>query len=195
MQNPTMDHWAATVRVLRYLKSHPGQGIFLSKHSSLQVSAYCDSDWASCPLTRRSITGYFIRLGDSPVSWKTKKQPTVSRSSAEAEYRAMAAACCELLWLKYFLHSLGVHLSQPMRLHCDSQATLHIVANPVFHDRAKYIEIDCHFVRDLIQSRVVVTSHIRTSVQPVDLLTKALGRQQFKFLLSKLGIWDPHAPT
>ncbi|CAM8991331.1 unnamed protein product [Rhodiola kirilowii] len=195
MQTPKEAHWHAAIRVLHYIKNHPGQGIVLSRRSSLQLIAYCDSDWAACPLTRRSLTGYFILLGDSPVSWKTKKQPTVSRSSAEAEYRSMAAACCELIWLKAFLLSLGICHTSPMRLICDSQAALHISANPVFHERTKHIEIDCHFVRDLIQSSWVTTSHVRSQDQLADMFTKALGKQPFTYLLGKLGIRDLHAPT
>lgn len=98
VQQPREEHWAAALRVVRYLKRNPGQGIMLRSDCDLQLSAWCDSDWASCPLTRRSLTGWFILLGNSPISWKTKKQHTVSRSSAEAEYRSMAATTCELKW-------------------------------------------------------------------------------------------------
>ena len=111
MQRPKKAHWEAAVRVVRYLKSNPGQGIMLRGNCDLTLSAYCDSDWASCPLTRRSLTGYFILLGESPISWKTKKQLTVSRSSAEAEYRSMTTTVCELKWLKGLLDSLGVRHS------------------------------------------------------------------------------------
>ncbi|XP_026387812.1 uncharacterized protein LOC113282888 [Papaver somniferum] len=176
MQSPRVAHWEAALRVLRYLKSHPGQGIVLRKDSALQLIAYCDSDWASCPLSRRSLTGYFIFLGGSPISWKTKKQHTMSRSSAEAEYRSVAHTCSELTWLKALLKSLGVSHSQPMRLYCDSQSALHIAVNPVFHERTKHIEIDCHYVRDHIQSGAIITSHIRTTAQLADIFTKALGR-------------------
>lgn len=82
--------------------------MLLSSTSDLRLQAYCDSDWASCPMTRRSTSDYFIQLGSSPLSWKTKKQTTVSRSSAEAEYRSMAAASSELIWLRYLLSTLGI---------------------------------------------------------------------------------------
>ncbi|XP_027174543.1 uncharacterized protein LOC113774176 [Coffea eugenioides] len=150
MQQPRKEHWEAALRIVRYLKGSPGQGILLKAACNLELKAYCDSDWGGCPLTRRSLTGYFIFLGNSPISWKTKKQHTVSRSSAEAEYRSLAATVCELKWLKGLLLSLGVHHDQSARVFCDSQAAMHIAANPVFHERTKHIEVDCHFVRDEI---------------------------------------------
>ena len=96
MQQPREEHWEAALRIVRYLKGNPGQGIFLRFDSDLQLYAYCDSDWANCPLTHRSLMGYFVLLGNSPISWKTKKQHTMSRSSAEAEYRSMVTTTCEL---------------------------------------------------------------------------------------------------
>lgn len=194
MHEPRQDHWDAAMRVLRYLKQSPGQGIFL-RPNSLELQAYCDSDWAGCPLTRRSVTGYFITLGGCPISWKTKKQTTVSRSSAEAEYRAMASTVSEIIWLRSLLNSLGITYSRPTRLFCDNQAALHIAANPVFHERTKHIEIDCHFIREHIQSGAITTSHVPTRLQLADIFTKALGRDRFRFLLDKLGVRDLHAPT
>ncbi|KAH9718013.1 retrovirus-related pol polyprotein from transposon RE1 [Citrus sinensis] len=133
--------------------------------------------------------------GGPPISWKTKKQHTVFRSLAEVEYRSMAFTCCELTWLKALLKSLGVSHSLPMRLYCDSQATLHIATNSVFHERTKHIEIDSHYVQDQIHAGNIVAPHVRTSEQLADIFTKALGRHQFENILRKLGIRDLHAPT
>lgn len=107
----------------------------------------------------------------------------------------MAFSCAEIKWLRSFLACLGVFHRQPVRLFCDNQATIHIAANPVFHERTKHIEIDCHFVRELLVSGIVSTTHVRTSLQLADIFTKALGATQFHFLLSKLGVRDPHTPT
>ncbi|CAM8974249.1 unnamed protein product [Rhodiola kirilowii] len=90
IQSPTVEHLRAAHRVLRYIKAAPAQGLFFSASSSLTAVAFCDADWGACTITRRSMTGYCILLGGCIVSWKTKKQAVVSRSSAELEYRALA---------------------------------------------------------------------------------------------------------
>nr|KYP36800.1 Copia protein [Cajanus cajan] len=195
MQNPLQAHWDAALRVVRYLKGHPGQGIILQSNCDLQLYGWCDSDWASCPLPRRSLTGWIVFLGQSPISWKTKKQHIVSRSTAEAEYHSMATTTCELKWLKALLSSLGIDHPRPMRLYCDSQAALHIAANQVFHERTKHIEVDCHFIRNELLHGNIITQHVPTTTQLADILTKALGKKQFDSFLRKLGIQNLHAPT
>jgi Reverse transcriptase (RNA-dependent DNA polymerase)/gag-polypeptide of LTR copia-type/Integrase core domain/GAG-pre-integrase domain/Retrotransposon gag protein len=195
MHEPKRCHFDAALRVLRYLKNSPGKGIMLPSHYDFTLRAYCDSDWASCPMTRWSTTGYFVMLGASPISWRTKKQHTVSRSSAEAEYRSMAVATCELIWLKSLLQDLGIEHSHPMQLFCDNQASLHIAANPVFHERTKHIEIDCHLVRERVQNKEISTHFVPTEQQIADIFTKPLGHDRFIFLSDKLGITDLHAPT
>lgn len=141
MQKPRKKHWEAAIRVVTYLKGCPGQGIFLSADLDFQLTAYCDSDWSACPMTRRSLSEFIVMLGNSPVAWKTKKQDIVSHSSAEAEYRSMGFATRELKWNRELLSCFGVSHKQAMRLYCDNKAALHIAANPVFHERTKHIEI------------------------------------------------------
>jgi hypothetical protein len=120
MDTPTTTHLVTTHRVLRYIKYAPGKGILLSSSSQIQLKAFCDSDWASCPDTRRSVTGYCIFIGNSLISWKSKKQFIVSQSSAEAEYRSMASTCSELTWLRYLLQDLHVSHPQAAQLYCDN---------------------------------------------------------------------------
>ena len=114
----------------------------------MELEAYCDAAYASYPLTRRSITAYFICLGGAPISWKTKKQNTVSLSSTEAEYRALAFATCEVKWLKGLLHSLGVTLNGPVRLFYDNESAIQLSNNPVHTERTKHIKVDIHFFSD-----------------------------------------------
>ncbi|XP_074290257.1 secreted RxLR effector protein 161-like [Silene latifolia] len=195
MNEPRKEHWDAALRVVKYVKMNPSVGIVLKRDSDMQLRGYCDSDWARCPLTRRSLSGYIVSLGNSPISWRAKKQVTVSKSTAETEYRAMAAVTSELIWVKSFLASLGVFHMKPMRLFCDNQAAIHIARIPVFHDRTKHIEIDCHFVRQHLVNKTIATFHVRSKEQIADLFTKALGGEAYEHLLYKLGLGLPSAPT
>jgi hypothetical protein len=152
LAKPTITHYHAATRVLRYLKNNPGRGLFFPRNSSLHLSGFSDADWAGCVDTRRSISGQCFFLGKSLISWRTKKQLTVSRSSSEAEYRALAAATCELQWILYLLRDLHVPCAKTLVLYCDNLSAIHIAANPVFHERTKHLEIDCHLVREKLQA-------------------------------------------
>ena len=107
----------------------------------------------------------------------------------------MANTCLELTWLSYILEDLKVNLEEPSSLYCDNQAALHSAANPVFHERTKHIEIDCHIVREKLRAGHVKPSYVPTRLQLADIFTKALGKDQFTFLRSKLGVYDAHSPT
>ena len=144
---PRSTHYAAVLRILRYLKGTLFHGLFYSAHSPLVLCAFSDADWAGDSTDRRSTTGYCFLLGSSLISWRSKKQTFVARSSTEAEYRAFADTTSELLWLRWLLKDLCVSTSSTTSLYCDNQSAIHIVYNNVFHERTKHIEIDCHFIR------------------------------------------------
>lgn len=126
---------------------------------------------------------------------KAKKQNVVARSSAEAKYRAMATTACELVWLKGLVEDLGCSCSTLMTLFCDNQAAMHIAVNPVFHERTKHIEVDYHYIRQQVQSKLVRTSYVRSNDQLADVFTKVLTSAQFSRLLGKLGSINPLDPA
>ncbi|KAL0299892.1 UNVERIFIED_CONTAM: hypothetical protein Sangu_3149800 [Sesamum angustifolium] len=163
-------------------------GLFFSAHSSLQLSAYSDASWAACLDSRRSVTGFCIFLGSSLISWKTKKQATVSRSFAEAEYRSMGSTVCELLRISYLLHEFQIDLQLPIPFWCDNKAALHITTNPVFHERTRYLDIDCHLVRDQFKLGFIFPAHVPGSQQLADLFTKAVSVNDVARLIGKLGL-------
>ncbi|KAL0344878.1 UNVERIFIED_CONTAM: Retrovirus-related Pol polyprotein from transposon RE1 [Sesamum radiatum] len=194
IQHPRSSHWDAAVHVLRYLKGTSALGLFFPSSNTLQPSVFTDASWASCPDSRRSTTGFCIFLGSTLVSWKTKKQTTVSRSSAEAEYRSMGAAVCELLWLSYLLRAFHVSFRTPISFWCDNNAAIHITANPVFHERTKHLDIDCHLVRDQFKLGFIQPCFVPGRDQLADLFTKSPPVGDFVRLFIKLGL-APQAPS
>ncbi|XP_048502878.1 uncharacterized mitochondrial protein AtMg00810-like [Beta vulgaris subsp. vulgaris] len=188
MHKPCVSHVQALTHTLRYLNHTTGQGILLKASPQLTLQAFSDSDWAACPTTRTSVTGYVLLLGNSPISWKSKKQSTISKSSSEAEYRAMAQAASEVTWMVRLLEELGVSSLKLVVLHCDNQSALHIAKNPIFHERTKHIEVDGHFTRDKVLTGLLQLSYLPTTQQLADIFTKILPSIQHKTLSSKLGM-------
>ena len=132
-------------------------------------------------------------LGDAPISWKCKKQESVSKSSTEAEYRSMSVACFEIIWLWGLLSELGYSQATPTPLYADNTSVIQIAANPVYHERTKHIEVDSHSIREAYDRRIITLPYVSTSVQLADVLTKSLTRQRHNFLVSKLMLVD--SPT
>ncbi|KAH0674692.1 hypothetical protein KY284_014877 [Solanum tuberosum] len=188
LQDPREPHLHATFHLLRYIKRDPTLRIFMSNSHDCIVRAFCDSDWATCPDSRRSVSGYIVLLGNTPISWKSKKQETVSLSSAEAEYRSLRKVVGELVWLNKLFEELAVPTSTPYAVFCDSQSALHIARNPVFHERTKHIEVGCHFVRNKLHDGLMTLHHVTTSEQLADILTKVLTGIKHLAILGKLDV-------
>jgi hypothetical protein len=150
MHAPTVTHAGLLKRILRYLKGTVSLGIHLFAAPTPTITAYTDADWAGCPDTRRSTSGYAIFIGDSIVSWSSKRQTTVSRSSAEAEYRGVANAVSECTWLRQLLRELHCDVPKATVAYCDNISSVYMARNPVHHRRTKHIEIDIHFVREKV---------------------------------------------
>lgn len=168
-------HMKLALRVLKYLKGTVQYQLKFTPSTHFNLAAFCDSNWDCCVDTRRSITGYCIYFGNCLISWKSKKQTTVTRSYAEAEYRVIAATVAEVLWISYILKDLQVHPSLPVPIYCDNHAVVHILENPILHKRTKHIRIDCHFIRIHFSEGLIKPIHIRSQHQIADICTKALG--------------------
>jgi hypothetical protein len=195
MSSPRTPHWDAIRRILKYLKGAPGLGILYQNHGHHVIEGFTDADYDGDPTSRRSTTGYCVFVGGNLVSWKSMKQNVVSRSSVESEYRAMAQTTCELIWLRNLLGELGFAQSKPMNLYCDNEAAIHIANNPVFHERTKHIEVDCHFTREKLEDGTISTSFVRTGSQLADVFTKALPGSRVSSICNKLGMINIYAPT
>ena len=120
VSKPREPHLLTAHRILQYIKGSLGKGLFFSSISDLHIKSFCDADWARCPDTHRSLTGYAVYLGDALISWRSKKQGVVSRSSAEAKYRAMASVACEITWVMQLLKDLKINHHKPAMLFCDN---------------------------------------------------------------------------
>ncbi|RVW51678.1 Retrovirus-related Pol polyprotein from transposon RE1 [Vitis vinifera] len=195
MHSPTEEHMEAVYRILRYLKMTPGKGLFFRKTENRDTEVYSDADWAGNIIDRRSTSGYCSFVWGNLVTWRSKKQSVVARSSAEAEYRALAQGICEGIWIKRVLSELGQTSSSPILMMCDNQAAISIAKNPVHHDRTKHVEIDRHFITEKVTSETVKLNYVPTKHQTADILTKALPRPNFEDLTCKLGLYDIYSPA
>ena len=188
MHMSTTDHLQAVKRVLHYLSGTLSHGIFLQKQSKHVLHAFSDADWTWDSEDYVSTNAYIIYLGNQPISWTSKKQKGVARSSTEAEYRSVANTAVELRWITSLLHELGFQQQTTPTIYCDNIGATYLCANPVFHSRMKHLALDYHFVRGQIQLGNLRVAHVSTHDQLADGLTKPLPRARFQDLRVKIGV-------
>ncbi|GKD56091.1 ribonuclease H-like domain-containing protein [Tanacetum coccineum] len=188
MHDPREPHLSALKRILRYVRDTLSYGLQLYSSTTSSLVAYSDADWAGCPTTRRSTSGYCVFLGNNLLSWSSKRHFTRSRSSAEAEYRGVANAVAETCWLCNLLRELHTPLATATLVYCDNVSAVYLSSNPVQHQRTKHIEIDIHFVRDLVATGAIRVLHVPSRYQYADIFTKGLPTSLFDEFRTSLSV-------
>ncbi|GAB2273368.1 hypothetical protein Dimus_039024 [Dionaea muscipula] len=189
LQAPTMFHWNACKRVLRYVKGTLQLGLVFRPATRLVLEGFSDADWACNPDDRKSTSDLFITLGGNLITWSSQKKNFIALSSMESEYRVLASTSTEIVWIQSVFAESGISLDQSTAsIWCDNQGARLLAFNPVFHSRTKHIEVDVHYIRELVSKKRVDVCYIPNEEQPVDFLTKALPAPRFDMLRSKLAM-------
>jgi hypothetical protein len=195
MHAPCIDHMLSLKRILRYVQGTLHYGLHLYPSPIEKLISYTDADWGGCPDTRRSTSGYCVFLGDNLISWSSKRQPTLSRSSAEAEYRGVANVVSESCWLRNLLLELHFPLSLATLVYCDNVSAIYLSGNPVQHQRTKHIEMDIHFVREKVARGQARVLHVPSRHQIADIFTKGLPHVLFDDFRTSLSVREPPVST
>jgi histone deacetylase 1/2 len=190
LSTPRDTHWTAVKRILRFVKHTVSHGLTLHRTPHTLLSAFSDADWAGSVDDRRSTGGYAIFYGGNLIAWNARKQATVSRSSTESEYKAVANATAEIIWVQSLLKELGLSLNRIPVLWCDNIGATYLSSNPVFHARTKHIEVDFHFVRERVAKKQLQIRFISSKDQVADIFTKALPLPAFEACRRNLNLLE-----
>ena len=188
MSNPSTEHWSGVKRMLRYLKGTMNYGLRYSDDGSNQLVGFSDADWAGDLDTRRSTSGYTFYIGKSLVSWSSRRQSTVARSSTEAEYVALSSASQEAIWLRRLMRDISFQEVPPTLIHEDNQGAIDLSKNAKHHDRTKHIDISHHFIRERVACNEIVVDYCPTGDMVADVMTKAVPKVKFEKFRSMLGV-------
>ena len=188
MHSPRNSHFQAANRVLRYLKGTLGLGITYQKSGKLDLILYTDSDFAGSRVDYRSTTGYCTFFGGNLVTWRSKKQSVVSKSSTEAEFRAMSKGIDKVMWIKHLLEELKIPYIKPITIRCDNKSAISIA-----HDRMKHVNIDRFYIQEHLEQGILTTEHVISADQCADIFTNGLPIKTMKHLISKLGMQSIHS--
>ncbi|XP_060182837.1 uncharacterized mitochondrial protein AtMg00810-like [Lycium barbarum] len=188
MHDPRIEHMAALKRILSYIQESIDFGLYLYKSIVNSLVSYTDADWGGCPDTRRSTSGYCVFFGDNLIYWSSKRQPTLSRSSAEAEYRGVANVDSESCWIRNLLLELHCPIQKATLVYFDNVSAIYLSGNPVQHQRTKHIEMDIHFVHEKVARGEVCVLHVPSRYQIADIFTKGLPRVLFDDFRDSLSV-------
>jgi transposase InsO family protein len=188
LANPGDVHWEAAKKVLRYLKGTYTMGLRYERRGSTDPVAFCDANWASCPDTRRSTTGYVFLMSGGAVSWCCRRQSTTAQSSCESEYMAAAEAVREAIWQRTMLEEVGFGVNGALVIGCDSESAIKLGGDPVYHERTKHIDVRMHFLREHVRRGTVALVYVPTAEQVADVLTKPVPRAKVQFCCTRMGL-------
>lgn len=184
---PRMNHLLALKRIIKYVNGTLGHGIWYTRGSESQLYGFTDADWAGNIDTRKSTSGGCFYVGNNLTTWLCKTQNSVSLSTAEAEYIAAGSCCTQLMWMRQMMSDYGIE-QQCMTLYCDNMSAIQMSKNPVFHSRTKHIDIRHHYIRELVNKKLVSLEHVRTLANRADILTKPLDVARFETLRREIGV-------
>jgi len=188
MHAPTTKHFNILKKLIRYVNETVNLGMKIIHATQTKLTVFSDADWAGYPLTKRSTTGMCVFFGSNCISWGIRKQKKISKSSTEAEYRAMFAATAEITWITHLLRDLGVRMSETPQIFCDNLSALQLTINPKFHKKSKHFKLDFHYIREKVAQEQLVSRFIRSEEQVVDLFTKPVDITVLEKLKTKIGL-------
>src|ERR1700678_431442 len=187
--NPGIEHWRVLLHVIGYIKNTIDYGLTYSRDSDISPTAFVDADYGGCKDTRRSTSGHIFTMAGGPVTWSSKRQATVALSTVKAEYVAMSRCAQQMVWMQNWLSEVKMRFSTPSILRGDNRGAITLTKNTRDHGKVKHIDIRHHYIRELVQSGVIIIEQVSSSNNLADLFTKPLPRDHHHHLLTALNIY------
>ena len=189
VENPGMDHWLATKRVLRYLKGTINMRMVYSRQSSPDLfTTFSDADLSGNPDNSHSTGGFAICIGGGATQWGSHLQPHMSLSSTESEYTTASKVGCEIIWTRYLLDELGYDMTRPSPLLVDNKSAIQVLKHPEHQSTMKHVHRAYHWICEQVKQKMIAVSHVPRDENPTDIFTKPLGRIKFDKFRAMLGL-------
>lgn len=190
LEKPEKSHWLAVKRILKYLKGTTTYGLYYPRSGGIHLSVFSDADYAGDVHTRKSTTGFVVKLGEATIAWNSQRQKVVALSTTEAEYLASCQAVKEIVWIQSILKNIMRLEEVTTTLYMDCQSAIRLIKNPEYHKRTKHIDVKYHFIREKFNLGIFNLEHVGSADQQADILTKPLTRSSFNKLRQLLFVVD-----